>query len=194
MICIANAHKGVELVYVGRKSSIDKAKFTIDGSILGNPFSDRERSENIAKYKNWLWAQLGTNKDIKELMNKLAKIECLVLVCFCHPLPCHADVIRSAIEWMNKPKDLISLIGHVHGPIKITNSAGKYSSYKCAEKTCKAVAGRYEYGKFEWVEYGKLAKDPVPGFRCQVCKRPVYLSYSGFTCGEHGGCEEECEQ
>ncbi len=66
-------------VYVGRLSK------------WGNPFKmgiDGTREEVVALYRNWL-VEKGANGnlfDVRELRGK-------DLVCWCRPLPCHADVL-----------------------------------------------------------------------------------------------------
>jgi len=79
-------------------------------SVLGNPFHigvDGHRDEVIAKYRAWLWDQLKEDGNVKAEIDRLAekfiRQRGLALVCWCAPLPCHADVIASAIEWRNQP-------------------------------------------------------------------------------------------
>ncbi len=71
-------------VYVGRPNK------------WGNPFvigRDGNREEVIAKYKGWLSRQLAKGMlDLVELRGK-------DLVCWCAPLPCHADIL---LELANK--------------------------------------------------------------------------------------------
>ena len=67
-----------DAVYVGRPSK------------WGNPFrigKDSDRKEVIAKYADWLDGMIHNGKlDLNELQGK-------DLVCWCAPLPCHADVL-----------------------------------------------------------------------------------------------------
>lgn len=71
-----------DAVYVGRPSK------------WGNPFhmdrtSSTPRKDAIDKYKVWLlsYSSIGSPiKDIEELRGK-------DLVCWCAPLPCHADIL-----------------------------------------------------------------------------------------------------
>lgn len=72
---------------------------------LGNPFmigQDGSREEVIEKYRQWLRQQWRKGGVVKEellcLVEKYKRKGSLVLVCHCAPLPCHADVIKSAIE------------------------------------------------------------------------------------------------
>lgn len=62
----------VDAVYVGRPSK------------YGNPFvigRDGTREDVISKYEAWI-----KDKDVSQLRGK-------DLVCWCAPLPCHADVL-----------------------------------------------------------------------------------------------------
>ena len=81
--------------YVGRPSP------------LGNPFQlgrDGSRAEVIASYRRWLWAQLQEpgSAQRQELERLLAQAQAgpLEQLCWCAPLACHAEVIRSALSWL----------------------------------------------------------------------------------------------
>ena len=74
---------------------------------LGNPFElgrDGSRAEVIARYRLWLWARMQDPGSIqsRELERLLARAQAgqLELLCWCAPLPCHAEVIRSALTWL----------------------------------------------------------------------------------------------
>lgn len=73
---IGRAKKSKNQVYVGRPSK------------WGNPFvigRDGTREEVVEKYYLWLQDQ--------ELLNDISELEGKDLVCWCDPLPCHADVL-----------------------------------------------------------------------------------------------------
>ncbi len=58
-------------------------------SIWGNPFivgRDGDRAEVIQKYRLWLPTR-------PQLLQRLPELKDGILVCYCHPLPCHADVL-----------------------------------------------------------------------------------------------------
>jgi hypothetical protein len=82
-------------VYVGRPSP------------LGNPYAlgrDGSREQVIAQYRRWLWAQLqapdsAQERELKRLLAKARSGE-LELLCWCAPLSCHAEVVRSALLWL----------------------------------------------------------------------------------------------
>jgi len=64
-------------VYIGRPSK------------YGNPFSigiDGNREEVIQKYSNWLMGRQDLLDSIHELKGK-------ILGCWCHPKPCHGDIL-----------------------------------------------------------------------------------------------------
>ena len=84
------------LVYVGRPS------------ILGNPFpmrGEEDRDYVVAQYRQWLDAQRRTNSAAWQEVERLAALSAegksLALQCYCAPRKCHADVIRSAIKYIN---------------------------------------------------------------------------------------------
>ncbi len=71
-------------VYIGRPS------------IWGNPFSHMEgtlakykvssREEAIKKYEEWIRTQ-------PDLLRQIPDLKGQILGCWCHPLPCHGDVL-----------------------------------------------------------------------------------------------------
>ena len=91
-ITIGNKNKGHRGEYVGRPSP------------LGNPFTlsaRRSRDEAIALYRGWLGDKVrqGDPAVCGELdrLYELASLGSVCLVCWCHPLPCHAEVIRETL-------------------------------------------------------------------------------------------------
>ena len=104
MISVENrkSYKGAG-VYVGRSMR------DIQGSVLGNPFKVKphgphERGTSVELYRRWLWNHIRHGAgDVYEEMVRLKILAAqgdLTLVCWCAPQPCHADVIRAAIEWL----------------------------------------------------------------------------------------------
>jgi hypothetical protein len=84
---------------------------------LGNPFVvgwDGSREEVIAKYRRWLWARLqepGSPQE-RELRRLLERARAGELLCWCHLLPCHAEVVRGAVLWLagveGAPEEILS--------------------------------------------------------------------------------------
>jgi hypothetical protein len=76
-------------------------------SALGNPFvvgRDGSREEVIAKYRRWLWGRLQETdspqeRELRGLLVRAVEGE-LELLCWCHPLACHAEVARGAVLWL----------------------------------------------------------------------------------------------
>lgn len=98
-IRVENKRFNDEGIYIGR------------GSVLGNKFRigvDGSRKEVIEKYRMWLWGEIKRNNRV--VVNELWRLieigreKDLVLLCWCKPLPCHGDVVKSCIEWMDKNK------------------------------------------------------------------------------------------
>ncbi len=90
-------------------------------SALGNPYkigTDGAREQVIEKFRHWLWeiikgAQAGaalgkTEREAWDELNRLkekSRRGDLNLLCYCKPLPCHGDVIKSCIEWLREEAD-----------------------------------------------------------------------------------------
>ena len=84
------------------------------GSVLGNPYTDKplkgtlavfkakNREEAIEKYDTYFDTQYGRNKEftavINEIYEKYKNGETVDLECYCHPLPCHGDVIVKKLQ------------------------------------------------------------------------------------------------
>lgn len=81
-------------------------------SPLGNPFSHRpsrlavtmvaSRSEAIARYRAWLVDRLADpsspqSREVDRLLSIYQETGSLTLLCWCAPLPCHAEVVREVI-------------------------------------------------------------------------------------------------
>ena len=77
-MAVVHCKKAKYDVYIGRPSK------------WGNPFEigkDGNRQEVIAKYEAWLFT------DGKHLLPQLHELKGKTLGCWCHPLPCHGDVL-----------------------------------------------------------------------------------------------------
>ena len=97
------------ITVVSKRASQPVGEYIGRPSPLGNPFTigrDGTRDEVIAKYRTWLNDRLHdedtTASDELMRLCKLAEVGDLTLVCWCAPLPCHGDVIKNAIEWLNE--------------------------------------------------------------------------------------------
>lgn len=72
-------------VYIGR------------GSLLGNPFKEGSREENIALFEGYFLNKLrDRDPGIERAFRSLHSSD--KLICYCHPEPCHGDVIKACYE------------------------------------------------------------------------------------------------
>ena len=91
-------------------------------SVLGNPYAlgrDGSREQVIAQYRRWLWAQLqapgsAQERELRRLLAQARSGE-LELLCWCAPLPCHAEVVRSALLWLAGEEAAAEEAGSVEG-------------------------------------------------------------------------------
>ncbi len=68
-------------------------------TVWGNPFKSGTREQNIARYRRYVWENLqACHWDLEDLIELRGK----KLACWCHPKPCHGDVLVKAIEWAVK--------------------------------------------------------------------------------------------
>lgn len=99
-IIVASKRNGAVGEYVGRPSPLGNPFSHTDGTLAQYRVATRE--EAVAKYADWLHARImeGNRAVTRELerLGKLAEERGeLTLVCWCAPLPCHADVIREVL-------------------------------------------------------------------------------------------------
>lgn len=116
-ITVANVRKTRDGVYVGRQASRAQGGGVPGGlneSPLANPFKIGEhgnRAEVIAKYEVWLRDRLACEghripglvytqqrAELVRLVDLYEERGVLTLLCWCAPLPCHADVIAEEIR------------------------------------------------------------------------------------------------
>ena len=65
----------------------------------GNPFligRHGDREEVIERYRSWLWNKLQSGEIP---LARLAALNGKKLACWCHPQPCHGDVLAKAAGW-----------------------------------------------------------------------------------------------
>lgn len=100
---------GRDKIYIGRRND----SRNLPKSPLANPFKvDKfhERPVAVELYRQWLWCKIkcwqqtgNLNPAVKELLiicNRVRSGEKLTLTCWCHPQPCHGDVIIRCVKWM----------------------------------------------------------------------------------------------
>jgi hypothetical protein len=107
MLRILNGKKdgflGKDKIYIGRKG------YGLNGSVLANKFvigKDGTREEVIEQYRKWLWLEFNKKGEVYEELVRIGKLvkagNNVDLVCWCKPLACHGDVVKSCVEWMIK--------------------------------------------------------------------------------------------
>lgn len=85
-------------VYIGRGRIvfIDGNRYPPYDSPFANPFKNIDREKSIMLYRNYITERLEKEP---QLVNELKKLVGKNLGCWCHPEPCHGDVI---VELLNK--------------------------------------------------------------------------------------------
>lgn len=64
-----------------------------------------KRQAALKAYKKWLWLNMASadnpaTQELARLGDLLRGGESVRLGCWCSPEPCHADVVKAALEWM----------------------------------------------------------------------------------------------
>lgn len=106
MIEVVNAKDNMPAIHTGEYVGRGNSRGRWRKSPLANTFKigvDGDRDYVIAMYQRWLRNKVlhGDRAVLDELARLASIVERtghLTLVCWCAPLPCHADVIKLAIE------------------------------------------------------------------------------------------------
>ena len=98
-------------IYIGRSGIvfIDKQSYPKQNSPFYNPFKinkDTTREQAINKYRTYIVDKLEKDPKLLEL---LILMKGKNLGCWCHPEPCHGDVLLELIELYTKPKHTIDI-------------------------------------------------------------------------------------
>ncbi len=93
------------VVFVTNEETGNKERFPKFSSVFANPFKvgkDGTREEVIALYRDYTEEKLekATEQELIELISMKGKN----LGCWCHPEPCHGDVLLELIEKYYKKK------------------------------------------------------------------------------------------
>lgn len=90
---------GDRWLYIGRKNAYDG----LEQSPLANPFKVSDfggkRGATLPHYRRWLWQRMQAEDEA--VLKALRSInEKTILICWCHPHPCHGHVVKAAAEWL----------------------------------------------------------------------------------------------
>lgn len=157
-------------VYIGRAGVVfiqndetnKKERFPKLQSLFANPFKvgkDGTREEVIAKYRDYIEKELETSP---VLVTELISMKGKNLGCWCHPEPCHGDVLLELIEkYYKKKHEFMPPYDHFHGKCNACyHHCNELSGWKCVmcgkcycddhnddEFTCECEYNSdYEYG------------------------------------------------
>ena len=86
--------------YIGRKGVvfINNVRYPPDNSIFHNPFKidkDGDRDEVLKKYREYILKKIEKEPEFEQSIKSLKGKN---LGCWCHPLPCHGDILLEIIE------------------------------------------------------------------------------------------------
>jgi hypothetical protein len=89
---VVHFKKSVYDIYIGRPSKWGNPFSHIKDGKTSAKFIVSSRQEAIDAYKEWI-----TNGDGKHLLNNLCELKDKTLGCWCHPKPCHGDVLSELV-------------------------------------------------------------------------------------------------
>ena len=89
-------------IYVARNGVVfvDKVRYPRISSPFANPYKvgkDGDRETVITKYEDYIIEKIEKNPKLKDQIKEMKGKN---LGCWCHPLPCHADVLLRIINEM----------------------------------------------------------------------------------------------
>ena len=90
-------------VYIGRPSPLGNPFTSIKGRATLAEFQCDTRLESINRYAGWLQDQMfNKNSEVLAELDRLFALllehDKLVLICWCAPLPCHGDVLKTHFQ------------------------------------------------------------------------------------------------
>jgi hypothetical protein len=86
------------IVFIHNENSNIKERYPKKSSPFANPFKlnkDGNRKEIIQKYKKYIKKRLDSDNDLQKLLLNMKNKN---LGCWCHPEPCHGDVLIDLIK------------------------------------------------------------------------------------------------
>lgn len=99
MMKVVNIHKTKQYdVYIGRAGKGQQSKW-------GNPFvigQHGTREEVLQLYQQYLIDGYASGKFTRQ---DFLDLDGKTLGCFCHPLPCHGDILIEAVAWFKANPD-----------------------------------------------------------------------------------------
>jgi len=154
-------HKVPYDVYIGRKGKGQDGYF-------GNPHNGPDKEANIKLFKTYFYERLKTDK---EFAQRVLKLRGKVLACFCHPKPCHGDVIAQYLNNLPKPNPIkLAVVGSRDFvdykymceildwfEIKQIISGGAKGADSLAKQYAEENNLDYKEFPAEWDRYGKSA-------------------------------------
>jgi hypothetical protein len=108
----------------------------------GNPFvigRDGDRATVIAKYERWLQTQ-------PQLLARLPELQGKRLGCFCHPAPCHGDVLARLADALPEPPPLPTSLRVTFAVGSASPASGSYGVFTIeSAKRAQPYVVRREY-------------------------------------------------
>lgn len=102
MTIVVNIYKEEFDVYIGRSGH------GYDG-YFGNPFSQGSREDNIKLFKKYFHERIKTDPEFRK---KVLQLKGKRLGCFCHPKPCHGDIIAQYLNSQPETKPInLAVVG-----------------------------------------------------------------------------------
>ena len=89
-------------------------------SLFGNPYSVTVygRQEAIRLYRRWLWDRILEQGEVYAELKRLAEMAKqgeVTLICWRPPEPCHGDMVRRSVEWLNSDEGAAFMDAQVNG-------------------------------------------------------------------------------
>lgn len=87
-------------VYIGRSGVvfIDKQRYPKESSPFCNPYKigkDGDRNNVIKLYKKYIIEKIESSNEFKK---KIISLKGKILGCWCHPEPCHGDILLEIVN------------------------------------------------------------------------------------------------
>ena len=153
----------------------------------GNPFvigRHGAREEVIERYRNWLWSKM---KSGAIPLSEVAALNGKTLLCHCHPLPCHGDVLAKAASWAHarltadmswQPGEKIEA---TIGPAPIYAGVGARKAPEPVLNVMRDMATKLAGRGWELRTGGAKGADDAFARAAPAARRTVYLPWRGYN-------------
>ena len=156
----------------------------------GNPFrlgADGTRADVIERYRAWLWQRIESGEIP---LADLAALNGKQLACWCHPLPCHGDVLARAASWAETRLEAVSdrPVAAPGAPVPVYAGVGARRTPDAVLSQMRDLAKRLAARGWHLRTGGAQGADDAFAGAVACGQRSVFVPWRGYNGWEETGC------